>query len=418
MICSIMYLTASRPDIQFSTCLCVRYQGNPKESHHIVVKRIFRYLKGTPSLGLWYPKCLSFDLKGYLDSDYARRNMDKKRTSGACQLLGGKLVCYSAKKQQSVAMSLVEAEYVVAAGCYSGEIRQGNSQKVVVLPPRAKSGHRRKYSLKHTSESYIEASKSKTGQSEKETQSCSSKDKSPSHPLPPTPVVGEMHKEAQQAAGGLTSLRATSEERAHPQLSSGTNPSVLVDQTKSTRDGLKIAQTDSGTNEESRADEISKKIKLEDLSYESEKEEEVAKYKDTHASSHGVPEDTSIPYPPSLKSAQIQELMAQVQLLQSQKNELELQKAKAEVASLKATPSYLDINQLTNLLVAELENIQWELLVELQTLLVLVSSVQKQLMTLDSLSSLLNKVTETLNRFATVVENASGAMTKDVPLAV
>ncbi|GKC18713.1 retrovirus-related pol polyprotein from transposon TNT 1-94 [Tanacetum coccineum] len=63
------------------------------------------YLKGTPSLGLWYPKCSGFDLKGYSDSDYAGCNMDKKRTLGACQLLGGKLVCWSAKKHQSVAMS-------------------------------------------------------------------------------------------------------------------------------------------------------------------------------------------------------------------------------------------------------------------------------------------------------------------------
>ncbi|GJR08377.1 retrovirus-related pol polyprotein from transposon TNT 1-94 [Tanacetum coccineum] len=75
------------------------------------------YLKGTPSLGLWYPKCLGFDLKGYSDSDYARCNIDRKSTSGACQLLGGKLVCWSAKKQQSIAMTLAKAEYVAATGC-------------------------------------------------------------------------------------------------------------------------------------------------------------------------------------------------------------------------------------------------------------------------------------------------------------
>ncbi|GKB71229.1 hypothetical protein Tco_0932641 [Tanacetum coccineum] len=198
-------------------------------------------------------------------------------------------------------------------------------------------------------------------------------DKSPSHPSPPTPVVGEMHKEAQQATGGPTSLGATSEEGDHPQLSS--------DQTKSAGDGLKTAHTDSGLNKESRADEISKKIKLEDLSdllkdtrsafftidspqdepiivsNESEEEEEVDKGKDTHATSHDVPEDTSIPHPPSLKSAQIEELIAQVQLLQSQKNELKQQKAKvkAEVASLKARPSYPDINQLNDLLVTSLK---------------------------------------------------------------
>ncbi|GJU46782.1 hypothetical protein Tco_1204048 [Tanacetum coccineum] len=81
------------------------------------VKRILRYLKGTPTLGLYYPKCSGFDLKGYSDSDYAGCNMDRKSTSGACQILGGKLVCWSAKKQQSVAMSSAEAEYVAAAGC-------------------------------------------------------------------------------------------------------------------------------------------------------------------------------------------------------------------------------------------------------------------------------------------------------------
>ncbi|GJZ79994.1 hypothetical protein Tco_0644831 [Tanacetum coccineum] len=117
MIRSLMYLTASRPDIQFSTCLCARYQENPKESHLIVVKRIFRYLKGTPSLGLWYRKCLGFDLKGYSDSNYARCNMDSKSTSGACQLLGRKLVCWSVKKQQYVAISSAKAEYVAASGC-------------------------------------------------------------------------------------------------------------------------------------------------------------------------------------------------------------------------------------------------------------------------------------------------------------
>ncbi|GJT69206.1 retrovirus-related pol polyprotein from transposon TNT 1-94 [Tanacetum coccineum] len=82
-----------------------------------VVKRIFRYLKGTPHLGLWYPKGSGFDLKAYLDSDYARCNLDRKSTLGGCQILGGKLVCWSTKKQNSIAMSSAEAEYVAAAGC-------------------------------------------------------------------------------------------------------------------------------------------------------------------------------------------------------------------------------------------------------------------------------------------------------------
>ncbi|GJZ36503.1 hypothetical protein Tco_0582694 [Tanacetum coccineum] len=93
--------------------------------------------------------------------------------------------------------------------------------KAICKKPRAKIGLKRKQSSKHTSESKTEAYKSKIGQSKKETQSSSAKNKILSHPLPPTPVVGEMHKEAQQAAGGLTSLGATSEDGAHPQLISG-----------------------------------------------------------------------------------------------------------------------------------------------------------------------------------------------------
>nr|GEU69121.1 hypothetical protein [Tanacetum cinerariifolium] len=105
VIRSLMYLTASRPDIQFSTCLCARYQANPKESHLIAVKRIFRYLKGTPSLGLWYPKCLGFDLKGYSDSNYAGCNMERKITPSACQLLGGKLVPIFGDNTSAIAIS-------------------------------------------------------------------------------------------------------------------------------------------------------------------------------------------------------------------------------------------------------------------------------------------------------------------------
>ncbi|GKF79634.1 hypothetical protein Tco_0235202, partial [Tanacetum coccineum] len=91
MIGSLMYLTATRPDIQFSTVLCVRYQSNPKDSHLTAVKRILRYLTGTSTLGLYYLKCLGFDLKGYLNSDYAGCKIYRKSTSGACQILGGKL---------------------------------------------------------------------------------------------------------------------------------------------------------------------------------------------------------------------------------------------------------------------------------------------------------------------------------------
>ncbi|GJT14042.1 retrovirus-related pol polyprotein from transposon TNT 1-94 [Tanacetum coccineum] len=78
MIGSLMYLTASRHDIKFFTCLCARYQANTKESHLVAVKRIFRYLKGTPNISLWYPKGSDFDLKAYSDSDYAGSKVFKK----------------------------------------------------------------------------------------------------------------------------------------------------------------------------------------------------------------------------------------------------------------------------------------------------------------------------------------------------
>ncbi|GKE15568.1 putative ribonuclease H-like domain-containing protein [Tanacetum coccineum] len=77
MIGSLMYLTTSRPDIMFVVCACARYQVNPKVSHLHAVKRIFRYLKSQPKLGLWYPKDLPFDLVTYTDSDYAGASLDK-----------------------------------------------------------------------------------------------------------------------------------------------------------------------------------------------------------------------------------------------------------------------------------------------------------------------------------------------------
>ncbi|GKA90578.1 putative ribonuclease H-like domain-containing protein [Tanacetum coccineum] len=81
MIGSLMYLTASRPDIMFAVCACSRFQVTPKSSHLSAVKRIFRYLKGKPKLGLWYPRVSSFDLESYSDSDYARANLDRKSTT-------------------------------------------------------------------------------------------------------------------------------------------------------------------------------------------------------------------------------------------------------------------------------------------------------------------------------------------------
>ncbi|GJV63191.1 putative ribonuclease H-like domain-containing protein [Tanacetum coccineum] len=83
MIGSLMYLTSSRPDIMFAVCACARYQVNPKVSYLYSVKRIFRYLKGQPKLGLWYPKDSPFDLVAYTNSDYARASLDRKSITGA-----------------------------------------------------------------------------------------------------------------------------------------------------------------------------------------------------------------------------------------------------------------------------------------------------------------------------------------------
>ena len=117
MIGSLLYLTASRPDILFSVCLCVRFQSSPTETHLSAVKRIFKYLSNTSKLGIWYPKNNNFNLIGYSDADYAGCKIDRKSTSGTCQFLGDKLVSWSSKKQNSVALSTAEAEYVSIGNC-------------------------------------------------------------------------------------------------------------------------------------------------------------------------------------------------------------------------------------------------------------------------------------------------------------
>ena len=117
MIGSLLYLTASRPDIMFSVCLCARYQSSPKEFHLRAVKRIIRYLKDTINLGLWYDRNSSLTLNAYTDSDFAGCRVDRKSTSGTCQFLGCNLISWSSKKQNSTALSTAEAEYVSAASC-------------------------------------------------------------------------------------------------------------------------------------------------------------------------------------------------------------------------------------------------------------------------------------------------------------
>nr|GEU31064.1 putative ribonuclease H-like domain-containing protein [Tanacetum cinerariifolium] len=115
MIGSLMYLTSSRPDIMFVVCACARFQVTPKASHLHAVKRIFRYLKGKPHLGLWYPKDSPFDLVAYSDGNYASASLDRKSTTRRCQFLGCRLISWQCKKQTVVTTSSTEAEYVAAA---------------------------------------------------------------------------------------------------------------------------------------------------------------------------------------------------------------------------------------------------------------------------------------------------------------
>jgi hypothetical protein len=116
---SLLYLCASRPDIMLSVCMCARFQANPKEVHLRAVKRIMRYLVYTPKFGLWYPKGSTFDLIGYSDVDYAGCKIDRKSTPWTCQFLERSLMSWASKKQNSVALSIAEAEYIAAGYCYA-----------------------------------------------------------------------------------------------------------------------------------------------------------------------------------------------------------------------------------------------------------------------------------------------------------
>ncbi|GKD88465.1 hypothetical protein Tco_1363972 [Tanacetum coccineum] len=207
------------------------------------------------------------------------------------------------------------------------------------------------------------------------------KDKSSSHPSPSTPgcdastdSTAEVDPGKSAPNDSIPSQQGMDEGTKNYSIDhifAGTNPSVLVDKTKYARDGLKTAHTDLDESEE----------------VETKKDE------DTHATSHDVPKDTSVPHPPSLKSAQIQELMAQELKRHVQGMEIELP---------------VDLN---------------DILIKLETFTSIVSrlmsqSVQAKLQTLDTLPSLLNKVANTLTRFASIMENASyTATSKGIPSA-
>ncbi|GJS37444.1 retrovirus-related pol polyprotein from transposon TNT 1-94 [Tanacetum coccineum] len=108
MIGSLMYLTASRPDLVFAVCMCARYQSRPTKKHLEAVKRVFRYLQGTINMGLWYPKDTAMALTAYADADHAGCQDTRRSTSGSAQFLGDKLVSWSSKEQTQHVISSTE----------------------------------------------------------------------------------------------------------------------------------------------------------------------------------------------------------------------------------------------------------------------------------------------------------------------
>ncbi|KAK2385091.1 putative mitochondrial protein [Trifolium repens] len=119
MIGSLLYLTASRPDITYAVGVCARYQADPKVSHLTQVKRILKYVNGTSDYGIMYSHCENSTLYGYCDADWAGSADDRKSTSGGCFFLGTNLISWFSKKQNCVALSTAEAEYVAAGSSCS-----------------------------------------------------------------------------------------------------------------------------------------------------------------------------------------------------------------------------------------------------------------------------------------------------------
>ena len=114
---SLLYLTASRPDISYSVGVCARYQASPKKFHMTVLKRIIKYVKTTAEFGVWYSKDTSDVLVRYSDADWARNADDRKSTLGDCFCVGNNLVSWMSKKQNSILLSTAEVEYIVAGCC-------------------------------------------------------------------------------------------------------------------------------------------------------------------------------------------------------------------------------------------------------------------------------------------------------------
>nr|GEU78036.1 retrovirus-related Pol polyprotein from transposon TNT 1-94 [Tanacetum cinerariifolium] len=117
MIGTLLYLTASRPDLQFAICMCARYQARPTEKHVHAVKRIFRYLRGTINRGLWYSKDSFVTLTAFANADHAGCQDTRRSTSGSVQFLEERLISWSSKRQKSAAISSTKAEYIALSGC-------------------------------------------------------------------------------------------------------------------------------------------------------------------------------------------------------------------------------------------------------------------------------------------------------------
>ncbi|XP_050897277.1 uncharacterized mitochondrial protein AtMg00810-like [Lathyrus oleraceus] len=114
MIGSLLYLTASRPDITFVVGVCTRYQVVPKMSHINKVKRILKYINGTSDYDMLYSHGSNFILVGYYDTDWADSIDDRKCISGGCFFLRNNLISWFSKKQNCLSLSTVEDEYIAA----------------------------------------------------------------------------------------------------------------------------------------------------------------------------------------------------------------------------------------------------------------------------------------------------------------
>ncbi|KAL6130101.1 hypothetical protein ACLB2K_068482 [Fragaria x ananassa] len=117
MIGSLLYLTASRPDISFSVGVCARFQADLRESHLEAVKRITRYIAETTCYGLFYTFDTNVEIDAYSDVDWGGNLKDRKSTSGGCFFVGNNMVAWHSKKQNCISLSTIEAEYVAAGSC-------------------------------------------------------------------------------------------------------------------------------------------------------------------------------------------------------------------------------------------------------------------------------------------------------------